>query len=292
MSIINPSTLFHFTRRKSVLKAIVKTGLKYSYCFEEISRNVGYAVPMICFCDIPLLRTINHRKRYGSYMVGIDKSVLLEPSNFVSNPVEYKSSLFVNPWSEDQYEKLIESINSIYNLGLSEYIKKHHLAASISNYGIKEIIDKNENFKYESNLLSFVAMQLRYNIAFSKQYETINDKRQICNYDEREWRIIPHQYINDTTSWLLKTTKDDFIEKKKEVESRISLLEKSHITFDLKQLSSSINFIVVKKDMEIEEFIRLIKNSKTIFGLHDVPKNIREFLISKITSFETIEKNY
>jgi len=102
MSAINSSTLFHFTRKFTNIKKIVQKGLRFSYCFESLPKEVilnellpasrnfpkdikigddskeyGVAIPMVCFCDIPLLRVNEHKQKYGNYAIGVDKDFLL-----------------------------------------------------------------------------------------------------------------------------------------------------------------------------------------------------------------------
>ncbi|MCD0222033.1 hypothetical protein LPH68_20100, partial [Bacteroides sp. 1_1_30] len=57
-------------------------------------------------------------------------------------------------------------------------------------------------------------------------------------------------------------------------------------------LVNCINFIIVKKDQQIPSIIRLIRNSKSLFGCEEVTEEQRNLLISRVTSFETIENNY
>ena len=102
MSAINSSTLFHFTKKNANFKRIVQKGLRFSYSFETFSKELilnellpasitfpkdikigddskeyGVAIPMVCFCDIPLLRVNEHKQKYGNYAIGVDKDFLL-----------------------------------------------------------------------------------------------------------------------------------------------------------------------------------------------------------------------
>ena len=115
MPIINSNTLFHFTPSMASIKGIIKNGVRLSYCYEECTKNYGFAVPMICFCDIPLLRTLEHRKKYGKYMVGFDKNFLIS-NNLVSlNPVHYLNSFFLRNIGDDFFATQLDLINHSYN---------------------------------------------------------------------------------------------------------------------------------------------------------------------------------
>ena len=214
MSIIHPNTLFHFTSKCSTLKLIVKSGLRFSYCFEEMSNGYGFAVPMICFCDIPLLRTLNHRHKYGSYMVGFDKKYLKDKMRLNINPVQYRSTFFLQMWNEDLYDKYIETTNSVFSNGVNKFINEHCLEDEINNKGLDFVFNSNEELSYEKDLLSLTAMLLKHNLVFSKKSESRKDKKIINNYDEREWRIIPLQYLENSPKWELKIKEEEYVKSR------------------------------------------------------------------------------
>lgn len=66
----------------------------------------------------------------------------------------------------------------------------------------------------------------------------------------------------------------------------------AYVTLKSTDLVNCINFIIVKKDQQIPSIIRLIRNSKSLFGCEEVTEEQRNLLISRVTSFETIENNY
>lgn len=72
------SSLFHFTRRPETLLSILRDGLKLSYCSENITDNISLGIPMISFCDIPLLLCGEHRSKYGLYAIGFSKKTFAE----------------------------------------------------------------------------------------------------------------------------------------------------------------------------------------------------------------------
>lgn len=70
---ISSSTLFHFTNKLDTLKSILKDKSFWAkYCVEH-GWNIQIAIPMTCFCDIPLSQTKEHIDRYGSYGLGLSK---------------------------------------------------------------------------------------------------------------------------------------------------------------------------------------------------------------------------
>ena len=68
--------------------------------------------------------------------------------------------------------------------------------------------------------------------------------------------------------------------------------DSAYVTLKSTDLVNCINFIIVKKDQQIPSIIRLIRNSKSLFGCEEVTEEQRNLLISRVTSFETIENNY
>lgn len=77
MSAISSNTLFHFTRDLDTLKSILMDQVFWPmYCVEyDKGKSEGnyYAIPMVCFCDIPLSQIREHIKDYGSFGVGLSK---------------------------------------------------------------------------------------------------------------------------------------------------------------------------------------------------------------------------
>ena len=89
------ASLFHYTKKANGLFGIIEHGFRYSYCFEvfdeTISRFIyrpavemakllcsyeekyGIAIPMICFCDIPISRADGHRANYGDFCSGLHR---------------------------------------------------------------------------------------------------------------------------------------------------------------------------------------------------------------------------
>jgi hypothetical protein len=74
-------TLFHFTRSLDTLKQILLGGFWPRYSLEDFRwQSTGpddidfAAVPMVCFCDIPLSRLDEHVEFYGHYGVGLSRA--------------------------------------------------------------------------------------------------------------------------------------------------------------------------------------------------------------------------
>lgn len=84
------SSLFHFTRKQDTLLSILRNGLKFSYCSEIISGDISLGIPMVSFCDIPLLSCGEHRSKYGLYAIGFSKNAFSDlPSGCEIGSVGY-----------------------------------------------------------------------------------------------------------------------------------------------------------------------------------------------------------
>ena len=86
---ISSAALFHFTSQFEYLESILFDGFWPRYCIEYGWGDQGdrnFAVPMVCFCDIPLSQIHNHIKLYGGYGIGMSKEWAI--NNKIS-PVHY-----------------------------------------------------------------------------------------------------------------------------------------------------------------------------------------------------------
>ena len=74
---ISSATLFHFTSSFETLKKILSGAAFWPrYCIEYdwgVLEDKDFAVPMVCFCDIPLSQINSHIKLYGGYGIGMSK---------------------------------------------------------------------------------------------------------------------------------------------------------------------------------------------------------------------------
>ncbi len=80
MSRLSPDSLFHFTPHYKNLIGILENTFYPRYCYDEFDLVdndqqpfIEDAVPMVCFCDIPLSQLISHINTYGKYGLGMSK---------------------------------------------------------------------------------------------------------------------------------------------------------------------------------------------------------------------------
>lgn len=299
-------SLFHYTNSLNTLNAIIETGFRYSYCFEEHSERVakgeswsvrdnvklmgasqpqyGIATPIISFCDIPLLKASEHRAKFGNYCIGVNKELLrrdlpmLNPllyitSNWVYDAIEKLKSYIP---TQDEYTNYFKSIRNVTK-GIDNPIKNAEAQKKAQREGI---IPK--DIRFETEFSSAVNTL----VALMKNYEGGNARY----YNEHEWRV----FFCEAGTSKNGFTRDQFEEQKKELNEQLwADKEKTYLKFGNQE--KLITYIIVSKEEEIPLVIRKIREQKTILG-ETIPQDeggsIRDILISKITSFERLEADY
>lgn len=295
MNPTNSSTLFHFTSKFEYLKGILEKGLRYSYSFEPFpsrkKRNRGCAIPMICLCDIPLTRTLEHTYKYGKYCIGLDKSRLVAKLKELINPVLYLSSTHLqNNIIELRATDEWLSSNLCSSLGINKQ-KLNSICEDIYDddeidNAIK-IIDaycSEDYLKYLENQKTLYSL-----LGYFKTTYTGSKHNNFNNYDEREWRIIA-LFSPKKKNWIIDITKNKFDKIRTELNNNSSYLDiyPSHFSY--------INFIIVDNKNESEILTEFILSTEMLFGTKigfsktDMKK--RYSLITKLTSFERIEKDF
>lgn len=292
MNKINASSLFHFTKNLKTFKKILKNGIRYSYSVEERPEphNHNYSkekvtIPMICFCDIPLMRTSIHRKTYGNYCIGFDKCFLKEKLKDTLNPVSYYNSV-----------KAIEALRSLYefsdmkiNEGLDELRNNPILAFDTNNRFI-------QGHKIQKDL--------EYILAYYKPCSKLLNGEFKDYTDEREWRAVLEENKDMGCSWNFNSSGKSFYDEEKKEETTIAKKAAGMCNESIKdnpyyflrlteeEIGKSLTHILAKKEAEIPSLADFILKSKSLFGCNDVSNDLRKILVSKITSFERIEKDF
>ena len=157
---ISANTLFHFSSRYDTLIQILQSKFFPRLCLEKGYWHPGdmrWAIPMVCFCDIPLSDIAEHTQKYGNYAIGLKKTWAMEQG---VTPILYvhDNSVFI--------EHGLEALN--WSLELSAKDPKH----------------LNERL---AQVMSLFFMMKPY-----EGYQERDGKRKkIRFYDEREWRYIP-----------------------------------------------------------------------------------------------------
>jgi len=173
--IVSSNTLFHFTDNIEYLLGILRNNFRPRYCLEvfddsvgiqmaEIAEDVNFAVPMVCFCDMPLSLTAKHLATYGYYGIGLTKKWGMSKG---LNPILYchSESTLINILGDSSWT--------------IDYLRGQE--------------DLSENVESTLNRVSWNNAFLS---CFMKPYEGLVTRegaspRNVRFYDEREWRFVP-----------------------------------------------------------------------------------------------------
>ncbi|MDT3387859.1 MAG: hypothetical protein LIR46_08890 [Bacteroidota bacterium] len=162
---ISANTLFHFTRDIETLLSILKSKFYPRLCLEQRilpKSDLRLAIPMVCFCDIPLSQISEHSLKYGEYAIGIKKDWAI---NQGVSPILY-----------------VHDKSLILNTVLSE-IK-----------ATSDDVLANPTGCASERMRKFVDA-----VCMMKPYEGYDEriKKSIRYYDEREWRYVPSRENGD-----------------------------------------------------------------------------------------------
>ncbi len=280
MATVSANTLFHFTGDIKNLLGILTNNFYPRYCLEDHSaffptldkKLTEKAIPMVCFCDIPLSSIRNHIEVYGRYAIGLKKEWGVK--NQIC-PIMYycENSISV--------EMISHFFDSIYRQ-IDE--SKGYLARAENQ---DEPSDGTNMIQSNSWELAGIHNGLIRITGFTKQYSGTVSKngKEIDNvrfYDEREWRYVP-DFISHPQLFPPPISRNDFANKKNEANKKLETDETT-----LKFTPSDIKYIILSKEEEILpiiEKIEAIKSQK--FSTDDV-----ELLKTRIISMEQILQDF
>jgi len=230
---ISSDSLFHFTNSATRLINILTSGFQPKYSLETFVFNdtiKEYAIPMVCFCDIPISQIEHHMDIYGQYGLGLSKAWAIRNG---LNPVIY-----------------LENDSRLNNY-------TYELSHEIWRTECLNCNNASEKLKaYYWHIIRYVKM---YQGDFRHNEKTYH---QHCFYNEREWRFIPEVTdLSENSKQNFYLTKDDFInEITREDENR--KLKKDILKFT----PSDIEYIFVKDKAEVKSMTTLIRNDKKLKG--------------------------
>lgn len=223
MAVISSNTLFHFTNSAEKIINIIRNGFTPRFCLEKFGDDFLFetenkdemAIPMTCFCDLPLSQIDNHLEFYGSYGIGLSKD-----------------------WGK---QKGLTPLTYIHdNSTQIKYLKQ--IANLTKNVMFK--VDGLEKSPLEENPI-YALFELS---GFYKPYHgemwRINkyvDKR---FYDEREWRYVP--FINNKEIHT-RLSKDEFLNDIKRASANDIIAE----DYSLKFKCEEVKYIIVRKESEM-----------------------------------------
>lgn len=265
---ISANTLFHFTRGPEKLINILIDGFYPRCCMENLGfiygqgskqlATTGFAIPMVCFCDIPLSQIRNHVEKYGGYALGLSKEW---GENNGINPVMYE----------------LPDSNAVNT------IRKSILAT------IPFIIDENPHNEAHANKLKELGNQLIFFSCYLKPYKGQRwdgegfSGEDIIFYDEKEWRYIPEYGKIIERSFKPYIFSHDYLDGNKKDD--FNEIFRQH--FKLVFKPEDIKYIIVDKEIEVLSMAKMVENIKNNFNDDEV-----KLLITKIISIERLRDDF
>jgi Putative abortive phage resistance protein AbiGi, antitoxin len=286
---VSANTLFHFTSNINNLVGILRNNFYPRYCLENFSafytkdmaKRLGFsniAIPMVCFCDIPLSNIRHHINVYGRYAIGLTKGWGKRKN---ISPVMYA---------------LENSISArVIRRGFSRIEKSIHK----TNEHLEKLYSKDPKYKFDekdklidelAGTLARVDNGLIDMMSFTKNYSGTfirNGKnyKNVCFYDEREWRYLPDSsflFEQQIPSYIQRNVFLDQAKRTKENEK----LERVECLLEFEP--SDIRYIIVAKNDEIlpmVDSIHQIKGNK--YSYNDL-----RLLTTRIISMEQILQDF
>ncbi len=238
---VSANTLFHFTGSLENLINILTNEFRPRFCLEDFGvvfagknppvETLELAVPMVCFCDLPLSQTGGHLTIYGDYGIGMTKE--WGKRNGIT-PVLYvhRESLLIS-----KFGKLLEQVRT-----------KGKLKSDFQ----RELSD---------NLYDFACFIKPYEGNFWRPSGQLNNVR---FYDEREWRYVP--ILPDDDPYRKGMPKSDFLNDQIRQASNNNLAEISRISFE----PNDIKYLIVRREDEIVPLIRSVEDIKSKYSFDEV----------------------
>jgi hypothetical protein len=235
-SIISTNTVFHFTRSIDYLESILINDFYPRFSVENFIGTVlniedaEKAIPMVCFCDIPLAQIKKHTEKYGDYAIGLSKEWAMSKK---VNPV-----LYTYPGA-DFSDKLREALLTSF--------------------------EHEENG--ETNVTKELQFAIQYIKPYEGKlwHRGKLSKKNVRFYDEREWRYIPSSSQLPEPLWLNKQhcqpSKIEGLNKKISEKKKLRL---SFVPNDIKFI------IVKNEKEVLSMLDKIIKIKRNKFSYEDV----------------------
>ena len=175
---ISSDYLFHFTNKFENLISILIDGFIPNYCTENwlaIDENLPHiGIPMICFSDIPELFIEPHKNKYGPYGIAMDKKWGIEKR---ITPITYvhKDSFNYNA---------LHTIWKTYREN-EDCIKRNDFIGEMDSFGDMRKTYKDGAAEYFER--AFHSLFFLFKPYFGDDFSG----KDVCFYDEREWRFYP-----------------------------------------------------------------------------------------------------
>lgn len=271
--VVSSNTLFHFVKERRFLEDILWNEFRARYCYEDLTcltpervKNLGpirdFAIPMKCFCDIPLSLTARHLNTYGPYGIGMTKEWGMQNG---LNPI-----LYVHPdsWLRKDIEKAIAVTGD-----LTFDVQAGHLKINedrpIDADGLSEAFD--------------------YLLFFTKPYKgpfTRDGKTtEVRFYDEREWRFVPKK--SNGSNWRKHIHGHEWNQIDNGAKENFNRSVYEDYDVALRFTPNDVRYIIVGSEDELIEFTQLIDKIKVKYSTND-----KEVLKTRLISVEQIKSDF
>jgi len=251
-------SFYRFTPKKEYLFDNLKNGFyprynieNYDYLLKEY-KKAGFpttlAIPMVCFCDIPIVFINEHIKKYGNFAIAMKKE-----------------------WG-------IKNLNPILYL-TDDSIPQKKL--ELVQWDLMNELKKELSKDNDVALLKAKNMFMHYQdfIAYLKKYKGLTEnKKEVEYYREREWRWIPEVSDFDTgNDNILRLDPSDY----KNIEKENEKLKRQ---YKLKFHPEDVDYIIVDNNESLKDvriFLSTIDKaqlSSKIFILKDIINKRKELL--------------
>lgn len=253
---LSSNCLFHFTNSAEKLISILEKNLVPRYCLENfdmfhftadrLDNDIELAIPMVCFCDIPLSKVKYHLSFYGNFGIGFTKEWGIK--NSVS-PILYI----------DKESATTKSIQEAIFYMLS--IRTDLYVAEKEHYEYQKYV--NETYLKILRLMRYLKP---YQGKFWRNGQYLQDIR---FYDEREWRFVPDVRLNedDIKPWIDKI---DFLDeiKRSTINSKLEKFEKYKLAYK----PDDIKYIIVENDNQILSLIEALNLLTNRYDIETIKK--------------------
>lgn len=285
------NALFHFTNSIDNIENILTNEFLPKYCiedwgfqelknptlaqvvvihsiYERYDNQSDVALPMVCFCDIPLSQIRNHILKYGSpagggYGIGLKKEWGI---NRKITPVFYVHENSPALLMQGVFKNSVSSTQTLVEQDSFQKLTDKEQLLAISN---------NEAALRTEKVVEFIRMYHKpyKGRMWDKDKQAFEKKADF--YEEREWRYIP----NIDTSEIKKVlTHNEYLDSNIKIANEKKLKE-----YKLSFEPNNIKYIIVNKEVEIPEMIIKIREIKAKYSEPE-----KDLLISRIISMEHI----
>jgi hypothetical protein len=237
-NVISPETLFHFTNNAQNLLGILKNEFQPRYCLEDWTmftmdglHQLEIAIPMVCFCDLPLSKISKHLQFYGSYGIGLSKQ-----------------------WG------VKKGINPILYLNEDAYINNY--LATLRDFILPFTNRKKDN--HSTALLELFSFIKVYEGRIWRNGEYVIKKF----YDEREWRWVPRlsDIGYDITQKPYRLMREDYLNQEIKASADQQLSEHVKLSFE----PDDIKYLIVREESEIVDMISNIRKIKDKYSSNTI----------------------